>query len=94
MKSYWLGDAHRTSPKGDPTLSPSGKPPELTKEDTNPYVEDPGEGMMSQRAKRTCVQVKKLRKEFHVPGGKKLAVDGLDLTFYNGQITALLGEWL
>ncbi|GMF24988.1 unnamed protein product [Phytophthora fragariaefolia] len=33
-----------------------------------------------------------LRKEFSVPGGKKVAVHGLDLKLYEGQITCLLGH--
>lgn len=33
-----------------------------------------------------------LRKEFDTPDGVKKAVDGVDLTMYEGQIFALLGH--
>jgi ABC-type multidrug transport system ATPase subunit len=41
----------------------------------------------------TCVDIQDLYKEFDTPQGhKKVAVDGLNLTMYSGQITALLGH--
>jgi ABC-type multidrug transport system fused ATPase/permease subunit len=39
-----------------------------------------------------CVTVRGLRKEFDTPDGIKKAVDGVDLTMYEGQIFALLGH--
>ncbi|RLN60218.1 hypothetical protein BBJ28_00003724 [Nothophytophthora sp. Chile5] len=39
-----------------------------------------------------AVVIANLRKEFSVPGGTKVAVHGLDLTLYEGQITCLLGH--
>jgi ABC-type multidrug transport system ATPase subunit len=39
-----------------------------------------------------AVSVRGLRKEFPTPDGVKVAVDSLDLDFYAGQITCLLGH--
>ncbi|RLN96484.1 hypothetical protein BBJ28_00000631 [Nothophytophthora sp. Chile5] len=39
-----------------------------------------------------AVVIANLRKEFSIPGGTKVAVHGLDLTLYEGQITCLLGH--
>lgn len=39
-----------------------------------------------------CVTIRGLRKEFDTPDGIKKAVDGVDLTMYEGQIFALLGH--
>lgn len=39
-----------------------------------------------------CVAMRDLRKDFQTPTGIKKAVDGLSLTLYSGQITALLGH--
>lgn len=39
-----------------------------------------------------CVDIVNLYKEFSTPTGIKTAVDGLNLTMYSGQITALLGH--
>jgi ATP-binding cassette subfamily A (ABC1) protein 3 len=39
-----------------------------------------------------CVEVKGLRKVFPTPDGPKTAVDDLDLSFFEGQITCLLGH--
>ncbi|CAJ1347857.1 unnamed protein product, partial [Effrenium voratum] len=38
------------------------------------------------------VRTTALRKEFQTPGGKKVAVEGLDLAMFDGQILALLGH--
>ncbi|CAE8598611.1 unnamed protein product, partial [Polarella glacialis] len=45
------------------------------------------------RAASGCVvQTRGLRREFNTPGGTKVAVAGLDLTMYQGQVLALLGH--
>lgn len=43
-------------------------------------------------ASGTILRTEGLRKEFSTPGGLKVAVAGLDLTMYEGQILALLGH--
>ena len=55
-------------------------------------VEEVTEDLMGQAASNKCVQIKNLRKTFPTPTGEKVAVDDLNLTFYSGQITALLGH--
>jgi ABC-type antimicrobial peptide transport system ATPase subunit len=47
----------------------------------------------SQERDGLCVSVRGLRKEFSTPDGVKVAVDGIDLTMYGGEIFVLLGEW-
>ncbi|GAB9468059.1 Abc transporter a family member 2 [Globisporangium polare] len=47
--------------------------------------------MKQQECDGRAVVIRSLRKEFDVPGGKKVAVKGLSLSFYEGQITCLLG---
>uniref|UniRef100_K3WG92 ABC transporter domain-containing protein n=1 Tax=Globisporangium ultimum (strain ATCC 200006 / CBS 805.95 / DAOM BR144) TaxID=431595 RepID=K3WG92_GLOUD len=48
--------------------------------------------MKQQEHDGRAVVIENLRKEFDVPGGKKLAVKGLSLKLYEGQITCLLGH--
>ncbi|KAJ0400729.1 hypothetical protein ATCC90586_003403 [Pythium insidiosum] len=55
-------------------------------------VEPVPTALAAQEAKGTCLQIRRLRKVFQVDDGEKVAVHELDLTFYSGQITALLGH--
>ena len=66
---------------GDVSAAAEGKVP----------VEPVSEYLRQQVANNECVDIKGLYKEFETATGKKVAVDGLDLTMYSGQITALLG---
>ena len=63
---------------------------ELIAKDLN--VEKVTENLERQVADGLCVDIIDLYKEFDIKGGKKVAVDGLNLTIYSGQITALLGH--
>ena len=63
---------------------------ELVDKDLN--VETVTENLERQVADGVCVDIIDLYKEFDIKGGKKVAVDGLNLTMYSGQITALLGH--
>ena len=48
---------------------------------------------MAQIPAGECVDIRNLYKEFDTPmGGKKVAVDSLNITMFSGQITALLGH--
>ena len=55
-------------------------------------VEEVSETLSSQIADHKCVEIRNLRKMFKTPQGIKMAVDGLNLTMYRGQITSLLGH--
>ena len=58
-----------------------------------PKVEEVGENLMAQIPAGECVDIRNLYKEFDTPmGGKKVAVDSLNITMFSGQITALLGH--
>ncbi|KAG3104403.1 ATP-binding cassette sub-family A member 3 [Phytophthora cactorum] len=58
----------------------------------NDNVEAVRQELETQENSGRAVVITGLRKEFLVPGGKKIAVHGLDLKLYEGQITCLLGH--
>ena len=58
----------------------------------NSSVEEVAESLAQQRTEGKCVDIRNLYKYFDTPTGRKTAVDGLTLTMYSGQITALLGH--
>eukprot|EP00605_Chrysophyceae_sp_TOSAG23-4_P000940 GSChrysophyteH1.ASY1.ANO1.1040.1 assembled CDS len=60
------------------------------KEDIN--VELISEDLMTQYESKTCIDIRNLRKTFDTPQGTKVAIDGLSLSMFQGQITALLGH--
>ncbi|TMW56586.1 hypothetical protein Poli38472_006596 [Pythium oligandrum] len=55
-------------------------------------MEPVGSDLKKQELDGRAVVITNLRKEFDVPGGKKVAVKGLHLKMYEGQITCLLGH--
>mmetsp|Transcript_30098 Transcript_30098/g.30579 ORF Transcript_30098/g.30579 Transcript_30098/m.30579 type:complete len:1840 (-) Transcript_30098:237-5756(-) len=61
-------------------------------DDENCPVEEVTQNLSNQIAKNMCVDIRGLKKEFQTNTGTKLAVDGLNLTMFSGQITALLGH--
>ena len=54
--------------------------------------EEPGQHLTSLAAAQRCVSIRGLRKVFSTPDGPKTAVAGVDLDFFEGQITCLLGH--
>uniref|UniRef100_K3WSP4 ABC transporter domain-containing protein n=1 Tax=Globisporangium ultimum (strain ATCC 200006 / CBS 805.95 / DAOM BR144) TaxID=431595 RepID=K3WSP4_GLOUD len=57
------------------------------------HVEPVNAVLLVQEQKGTCLQLRGLRKTFTLEDGEeKVAVEGLDLSMYCGQITALLGH--
>jgi ABC-type Na+ transport system ATPase subunit NatA len=56
------------------------------------YFEVPDSAQQAMEREGRCVQFVGVRKEFGTPDGVKVAVDDLNLTFYAGQITCLLGH--
>jgi ATP-binding cassette, subfamily A (ABC1), member 3 len=59
---------------------------------SSPSVEQPDAELLARDAEGRTVSVSHLRKEFNTPDGVKVAVDNVDLTFYEGQISVLLGR--
>lgn len=55
------------------------------------YNEPVAVNLRAQIENRTCVDIRKLYKQFDTTSGVKVAVNDLSLTLYSGQITALLG---
>jgi ATP-binding cassette, subfamily A (ABC1), member 3 len=59
---------------------------------TEVSIEEVTENLTRQLDEGTCVDIKDLYKVYNTTNGKKVAVDGLNLTMYSGQVTALLGH--
>lgn len=57
-----------------------------------PVVEEPSQALIALQTGGRCVEVKNLVKRFKTKAGVKTAVDGMNLTMYEGQVTALLGH--
>ncbi|KAF1328409.1 Abc transporter a family member 2, partial [Globisporangium splendens] len=92
-KTYWQQffniDQQNDKPqtKFDHSTTVLGKDELLTQTIESVSVE-----MKQQEHDERAVVIENLRKEFDAPGGKKLAVKGLSLKLYEGQITCLLGH--
>lgn len=97
LPSYWsevCGGGGQPSPSthpasSQPKSSPASSP---TASKHQRYMQDLDPSLRAAEAGGRCVTVRGLRKEFDTPDGKKVAVDGLDLSFFEGQITCLLGH--
>ena len=57
-----------------------------------PVVEEPSQKLVSLEAQGRCVKVDGLVKRFNSTAGIKTAVNKLNLTMFEGQVTALLGH--
>ncbi len=55
-------------------------------------VEEPSQKLVTLAVNHRCVSVNGVVKRFRSTAGVKTAVAGLDLTMYEGQVTALLGH--
>jgi ATP-binding cassette, subfamily A (ABC1), member 3 len=60
--------------------------------DPSASIEAPDAELVAREAEGRAVAISRLRKEFNTPDGTKVAVDNVDMTFYEGQISVLLGE--
>jgi ATP-binding cassette subfamily A (ABC1) protein 3 len=56
------------------------------------FVEEVTPSLKAQESTGNCLQIQGLRRTFSTPDGEKVAVAGLNLNIYEGQITALLGH--
>jgi ATP-binding cassette subfamily A (ABC1) protein 3 len=108
LPSYWQGVFSHFSSSGTSSCNgvkvnteehESGVEMTTTGYGASPYdldpsipVEDVTSNMKQQVLDNECVHISGLKKVFDTNTGKKVAVDGLDMTFYSGQITALLGH--
>eukprot|EP01041_Mallomonas_annulata_P010963 gene10963-22907_t len=89
LPSYWLPNVFRNNHHNG---RETGLEQANTADDEDCPVEGVTENLASQKTNSKCVEIIGLRKEFQTNTGLKVAVDGLNLTMYNGQITALLGH--
>jgi ATP-binding cassette subfamily A (ABC1) protein 1 len=90
LPSYWLGTAGSHNSISDNAVA-------LIEEGNDGFassaeMEAVSSDLRSQEREMRCVEVRKLRKTFDTPDGEKVAVKGLDLRIYSGQIFALLGH--
>ncbi|CAK4688978.1 unnamed protein product [Aphanomyces euteiches] len=58
----------------------------------NDNMEPGGADLKRQERNGEALQIQNLRRVFPVPGGEKVAVNGMNLTMYKNQITCLLGH--
>ena len=56
------------------------------------FLQEPDADMRAKEREGKVVSVRGLRKEFATPDGVKVAVDNVDVTFYDGQIAVVLGH--
>ena len=99
LPSYWLAEIHALCSclmgrkRGQRTALRVVSPVEADGPIETASVEMVTENLTAQIDNKTCVDIVDLYKEFDTPqGGKKTAVNKLNLTMYSGQITALLGH--
>jgi ABC-type multidrug transport system fused ATPase/permease subunit len=85
MPSYWKTGEVWSSNKGD-----------YATVDTNDIqistVEEVRADLVRQEEDKEIIQIKGLRKVYNTNSGEKVAVSGLDLNFYKGQVSCLLGH--
>eukprot|EP01041_Mallomonas_annulata_P005100 gene5100-10202_t len=93
LPSYWLPNVFKNNHSNNHHNGrETGLEQVNTADDEDCPVEGVTENLASQKTNSKCVEIIGLRKEFQTNTGLKVAVDGLNLTMYNGQITALLGH--
>jgi len=56
------------------------------------HIEEPTPNLRALAADGRCIEMKGITKVFSSQAGRKVAVDGMDLTIYSDQITCLLGH--
>ena len=83
--SYWKSFVQRRTYK---SIKESGNVVEIDDNDESPPIEPVSEALKKQRENGESIEIVNLRKNF----GDKLAVNGLNMSMYSGQITALLGH--
>ncbi|KAG7390389.1 ATP-binding cassette sub- A member 12 [Phytophthora pseudosyringae] len=85
--SYWRSRRQRTT-----TVQTQDVLLDNVTLDVNPNIERVNAELQEQERQGEALTVQRLRKVFQVPGGEKVAVQGLNLTMYKDQITCLLGH--
>ena len=92
LPSYWLSCfGIKRGGKGAPNAL-NVVSQEIGVQDIDIALETVTENLTRQVEENSCVDIIGLYKEFKTSSGKKVAVDGLNLTMFSGQITALLGH--
>ncbi|KAG7398223.1 ATP-binding cassette sub- A member 12 [Phytophthora boehmeriae] len=86
--SYWRG---RKKPSR-PTMASTATDVDNVTVEVNSNIEPVNAELREQERRGEALSVQRLRKVFEVPGGTKVAVQGLDLVMYKDQITCLLGH--
>ncbi|TYZ67494.1 hypothetical protein PybrP1_003922, partial [[Pythium] brassicae (nom. inval.)] len=90
--SYWRNRRKaRLAAKATTTSADAGAETNVVVE-LDPNFEPVNGELRDQERTGATLSVQGLRKVFAVPGGEKVAVKGMNLTMYKGQITCLLGH--
>ncbi|RLN94814.1 hypothetical protein BBJ28_00020795, partial [Nothophytophthora sp. Chile5] len=85
--SYWRGRRQRAM-----TVQTQDALLENVALDMNPNFEPVNAELREQERHGEALSVQRMRKVFQVPGGEKVAVQGLNMVMYKDQITCLLGH--
>ena len=93
LPSYWSSCfGYRKRQEGTPLKVCNVSTQDVGVKDVEVEVEAVTDNLSRQVEENTCVDIIDLVKVFQTNSGKKVAVAGLNLTMYAGQITALLGH--
>lgn len=86
-RSYWCPGSAKEKPTDE------GASNLRSSMESSARIEPVTDALKAQEKDNKCVSIKNLRMSFtNVNGTEKVAVDGLDLNMYTGQVTALLGH--
>ena len=92
LPSYWKSLLPRIGAGADPARTAVVDVEAALAQELTPDVERVPDALAQQIREGTCVYIRGLQKTYKTATGPKHAVDGLNLTMYSGQITALLGH--
>ena len=90
LPSYWMSCCGINLHKNTSTICLADQDKGLAAHEV--AVEPVTDNLERQVQDGTCVNIINLYKVFKTRNGDKVAVDGLNLTMYSGQVTALLGH--
>ena len=88
LPSYWRGACGCSRGAPPRAAAPGAAPSGVDRH----YHQALDEDLAAKAAAGRCVELRGLRKEFATPDGVKTAVRDVDLAFFEGQITVLLGH--
>ena len=91
-KSYWYKEGKTFGSPYKIVASNQSSSPAAEENSQYAHIEEVPASLQAQIQNKVCVDVQGLFKQFNTTNGVKVAVDRLNLTMFQGQITALLGH--